>query len=157
MALNTSKMRSDFIKIAFYFKKLQKNCPAAWGFALRLSKPLVAWGSAPRSLSVIRLSYNSLLNISPKLDNCTFQLLVYSTSTFSKILVNCLQQATALDLLFYDNFAPQKFPLLKLSDDVIVCDLWFGSPNQKSWLRLWLQWLPTTGYSHIWRYRPILC
>ena len=35
-------------------------------------------------------------------------------------------------------FAPEKVPLSKNSDDVIACDLWFGSPpNQKSCLRLW--------------------
>ena len=34
-------------------------------------------------------------------------------------------------------FAPQKVPFLKISVDVIACDLWFGPPpNQKSWLRL---------------------
>ena len=32
----------------------------------------------------------------------------------------------ALDLPFYDIFASQKVPLLKNSDDVIACDLWFG-------------------------------
>ena len=38
-------------------------------------------------------------------------------------------------------FAPQKVPFLKISDDVIACDLW-SPPNQKSWLRLWLfAWL----------------
>ena len=49
-----------------------------------------------------------------------------------KILVNCQQQGTALDLLFYDIFAPQKIPVLKISDDVIACDLWFGSPPIKN-------------------------
>ena len=35
------------------------------------------------------------------------------------------QQTTASDLAFYDIFAPQKVPFLKISDDVIACDLWF--------------------------------
>ena len=52
----------------------------------------------------------------------------------------------ALDLPFYDIFAPQKVPLLKISDDVIACNLWFGSPQSKSWLRLWLQWSLTEAY-----------
>ena len=26
---------------------------------------------------------------------------------------------------------PQKVPLLKISDDVIACDLWFGPPQSK--------------------------
>ena len=45
-------------------------------------------------------------------------------------------QATASDLPFYDIFAPQKIPLLKIFDDVIKCDLWLAPPNQKSWIRL---------------------
>ena len=58
-------------------------------------------------------------------------------SPFTKILAKC-HQATASDLPFYDIFAPQKITFSKISDDVIGCDLWFGSPpNQKSWLRLW--------------------
>ena len=51
-------------------------------------------------------------------------------------MVKC-QRATASDLPLYDIFAPQKVPFLKISDDVIACDLWFGPPpNQTSWLRL---------------------
>ena len=46
---------------------------------------------------------------------------------FTKILVKC-QRATASDLPFYDIFAPQKVPFLKISDDVIACHLWFGPP-----------------------------
>ena len=54
----------------------------------------------------------------------------------------------ALDLPFYDIFAPQNVPLLKISDDGMACNLLFGPalPQSKSWLCLWLH---TTGYSHI--------
>ena len=38
------------------------------------------------------------------------------------------RQATASDLPFYNIFAPQKVPFLKISDDLIACDLWFGPP-----------------------------
>ena len=38
----------------------------------------------------------------------------------------------ALDLLFYDIFAPQKVPLLKISNDVNACNLWFGPPPIKN-------------------------
>ena len=34
----------------------------------------------------------------------------------------------ASDLPFYDIFAQQKVPFLKISDDVIACDLWFAPP-----------------------------
>ena len=36
----------------------------------------------------------------------------------------------AYDLPFYDIFAPQKVPFLKISDDVIAFDLWFCPPPQ---------------------------
>ena len=36
----------------------------------------------------------------------------------------------ASDLSFYDIFAQKTVPFLKISDDVIDCDLWFGSPPQ---------------------------
>ena len=35
----------------------------------------------------------------------------------------------ALDLPFYNIFAPQKVPFLKISDDVIAYGLWFGPPQ----------------------------
>ena len=35
-------------------------------------------------------------------------------------------QATASNLPFCDIFVPQKVLLLKISDDVIACDFWFG-------------------------------
>ena len=42
------------------------------------------------------------------------------------------QRTTASDLPFYDIFAQQKVPFLKISDDVIACDLWFGPPPIKN-------------------------
>ena len=42
-------------------------------------------------------------------------------------------QTTASDLPFYDNFDPQKVPLSKNFDDVIVRDLWFAPPQSKTW------------------------
>ena len=63
-------------------------------------------------------------------------------------MVKWQQQATALDLPFYDIFAPQKASFLRISDDVIVCNFWFAPPNQKSWLRLWLQSGACLGGGH---------
>ena len=51
----------------------------------------------------------------------------------------CQHQVKASDLSHYDIFAPTKNSSFEVSDDVIACDLWFGSPppsNQKSWLCL---------------------
>ena len=55
-------------------------------------------------------------------------------------MVKC-QDATASDLPFYDIFAPQKVPILKISDDVIACDLWLGSPPNQN-----------PGYAYEWAY-----
>ena len=41
----------------------------------------------------------------------------------------CFSLLLALDLPFYDIFAPQKVPLLKISDDVITCNMWFAPPT----------------------------
>ena len=54
MALNTCKIRSKGIKIAFFVKKITKNRPAVGGFA-------------PRPLPRIHLSYTGLLDASPAL------------------------------------------------------------------------------------------
>ena len=51
-------------------------------------------------------------------------------SPFTKVLIKC-QQATASDPPFYDSFAPWKLSLLKIFDDVIAGDLWFGPPQSK--------------------------
>ena len=48
----------------------------------------------------------------------------------NEFLATCQRQATASDLPFCD------ISSFQVSDDVIACDLWFGPPNQKSWLRL---------------------
>ena len=65
MALNTSEMWSNGIKIAFFSPKITKNCPAAGG-------------KAPRPPFVIRLNYSKLLysNTSRNLDILAFQLFV---------------------------------------------------------------------------------
>ena len=55
----------------------------------------------------------------------------FKPSPFIKILVKC-PLATGSDLLSYDIFAPQKLLLLKISDDVIASDLWFGPPPTKN-------------------------
>ena len=52
-------------------------------------------------------------------------------SSFTEILVKG-QQATTSDFQFYNIFARQKVPFLKISDDVVACDLWFGHPQIKN-------------------------
>ena len=138
MALNTCEMWFNFIKIAVFSKKLTKNRPTAGDFAPRPPMPLAAGGSAPGPPSVLRLRYTSFLNASPKLDICTFQLLL-KTLSLCKIQLKC-QPATISDLSSYDIFVPQKVPLLKIFDDVIACDLWFGPPYQSKILATPTNW-----------------
>ena len=113
-----------------FITKITKNCPADGDFV-------------PRLPSVTRLSFVSLLNTSPKLNIGTFfafaLFLNLTPSLLNKILVKC-QQATASDLPFYDIIAPQKVPLLKISDDIIACGLRFGAPPIKN---------PDYAYAHI--------
>ena len=87
---------------------------------------------------MLRLRYTTFLNLSPKLDICTFQLLLKALS-LCKILLKC-QPATISDLLSYNIFVPQKFPLLKIFDDVIACDLWFGPPYKSKILATPINW-----------------
>ena len=51
------------------------------------------------------------------------------------------------DLPSYDIFVPQKVPLLKIFDDVIACDLWFGPPYQPKILATPINWrLPEKNF-----------
>ena len=75
--------------------------------------------------------------MSPELDICTFQLLLKALS-LCKILLKC-QPATISDLPSYI-FVPQKVSLLKIFDDVIACDLWFGPPCQSKILATPINW-----------------
>ena len=109
-------------KIAVFSKKLIKICPTAGGFA-------------PRPPSVIRLRYTSFFNTSPKLDICTFQLLLKALS-LCKILVKC-QPATISDLPSYIFLKSSSFENFY---DVIASDLWFGPPYQSKTLATPIIW-----------------
>ena len=100
--------------------------------------PLAAEGSTPKPPSQLRLRYTSFLNASPLLDICTFQLLLKALSLCQIQLK--YQPATISDLPSYDIFVPQKVPLLKIFDDVIACDLWFGLPYQSKILATAINW-----------------
>ena len=77
MDLNTCEMCSNGIKIAFFSKKLRKIAQRL-GALPPDSHSLRRLGSAPRSLSVIRLNYSTLLysNTSPNLGIFAVYLLV---------------------------------------------------------------------------------
>ena len=71
MAVNTCKMWSNGIKIAFFSKNLQKS-PSGWG--LRSQTPIATggWGLRPHTPVCDTFEYTSLLNTFRKLDICTF-------------------------------------------------------------------------------------
>ena len=109
----------------FFSKNLQKSSNG-WGLCPQTPIATGGWGLCPHTPVSDTFEYTSLLNMSSKLDFYTFQQLVFALSLY-QILAKC-HQATASDLPFYDIFAPQKITFSKISDDVIACDLWFGSP-----------------------------
>ena len=49
MALNTCEMWLNGIKIAYYYKKVTKNCPAAGGFAPKTPKAFGGWRPRPQT------------------------------------------------------------------------------------------------------------
>ena len=71
MALNTCKMWSNGIKIAFFSKNFQKS-PSGWG--LSPQTPIAAGGWRLRTQTPVcgTFEYTSLLNTSPKLDIFAF-------------------------------------------------------------------------------------
>ena len=81
-------------------------------------KPPAAVGSVPRPPSVIRFNDTSSLTRVCQLRHFCFLTLV--------------NQTAASGLLFYDSLVQQNVPLLKISDDVIACDLWFATPSTKN-------------------------
>ena len=55
MALNTCEMWSNWIKIAFYFKKLQKNRQGSGGLNPKPLKPPMAGGFFPAQTPVCNM------------------------------------------------------------------------------------------------------
>ena len=71
MAVNTCEIWSNGIKKAFFSKNLQKSSS---GWELRPQTPIApgGWGLRPQTPVCDTFEYASLLNMSPKLDICTF-------------------------------------------------------------------------------------
>ena len=117
MALNTCQTRPNGIKIPFFCKKLQDvQTPIASG----------DWGFAPRTPFEIHFSYTSLLDTSSVFNIFKFG---FKPSPFSKILVKCQTRPWLLIFHFTMTLYHKKF-LLKISGDVIACDLGFAPPIQ---------------------------
>ena len=90
-------------------------------FPKKVAKNRTAVGRfAPRPLSMIRLSYSSLLNTSP---NLRFFWGALSPFPAAKSWLRTTPG--------HKIFVPQKVPLLKIFNDVVACDVWFGSPQSK--------------------------
>ena len=128
-------MRSNRIKIAF-FKKITKNPPAAGSFAIRPHIGSSGWGLGPRPPVWDTFELNKFTRHVSRFRHFAYLTLGLSPLPLAKSWLKCQNQASPSDLPLYDI---SEF-LLKMSDDVIACDLWFGPPppppNQKSWIRL---------------------
>ena len=107
MALNTCETRSSDVKTAF-FQKVMKNRPQT---------PVC---------DTFEFQYTSLLNTSPNFGHFHILTIGLKPPLQNEFVVTRQHQVTASDLPVYDIFAPQKNSSFELSDDVIVCDLWFG-------------------------------
>ena len=97
---------------SFFFSKNLQKSPSGWGLCTQTPIAIGGWGLCPQTPVCDTFEYTSLL-------------------TFTKMLAKC-HQVTALDLPFYNIFAPQKITFSKISDDVIASDLWFGPPPIKN-------------------------
>ena len=101
-----------------FFQKLQKK------------KSPSGRGLRPQTPSVIRLSYTSLLTKSPNLDILEkFFNFWFKFSSFNNILVTCQLRPQIVILHFIICLSNRKSLFLKISDDVIACDLQFR-PSQ---------------------------
>ena len=117
-------MWSNGIKIAFYYKKP----PNGWGLRPRTPKAFGGLELRPRPPSVICLSFIGYSARFPSQKFALFNKQKFAISLplpLAKILVNCQQQATALDLPFYDMFTPQTFLVWKFLKTSlhVVCGL----------------------------------
>ena len=134
--LNTCKMWSNGIKIAFFFKNLQKS-PSGWGLCPQTPIATGGWGLRAQTPICDTFECTSLLNTSPKLDISTSNDW-FSPSHFTKILVKVpADYSFRSSILRY--LCPTKsafFWKVLMTSLHVICGL--GPPNQKSWLRLWL-------------------
>ena len=115
MALNTCKMCSCGIKIAFFSKTLEKS-PS-------VSQTLIC--------DTFELQNTFLLKHISKIWTLLHFNYWFKPSPWNGFLALCQHQATASDLPFYNIFASTKNFSFEVSDDVIACDLWFGPPLSK--------------------------
>ena len=129
MAPNSCEMRSNGIKIAFFSKNLQK-LPSGWGLCPQTPIAIGGWGLCPQTPACDTFEYTSLLNTSSKLDFYTFQQLVFALSIYQNPGKVPSGYGFRSSILRY--LCPTKITVSKISDDVIACDLWFGSPPIKN-------------------------
>ena len=116
-------MWSNDIKINFFFQKINKS-PMGWG----LCSQTPVWG-------VSKLHY--FTQHASQFRHLHFSAISLSLLPVAKSCFNANTQAMASDLSFYDIFAPQKVPILKIFIVSLHMICGFGPlSNEKFWLRL---------------------
>ena len=125
MALNTCEMWFNGIKIAFFSKKLQKNRPAAGGFAPRPPKP----PADPRPPICDTVELHKLSQHVSKV-----RYLHFSAISLTSLSVKSWLSADRQRFQIFHptiSLSHEKFLVWKNFDDVIACDLWFWAPQSK--------------------------
>ena len=107
MALSTCELWSNGIKMAGFSKKSCKKSHSGW--KIRPQTPIYD-----------TFKFSSLLNTSPNLHFFWEGLSPFPAAK------SWLRTTPGHKI-----FVPQKVPLLKIFDDVVACDVWFGSPQSK--------------------------
>ena len=139
MAVNTSKMWSKGIEIAFFSESLQIS-PSGWGICPQTPIATGDWRLRPQTPVCDTFGYTSLLNTSPKVDILHFLIISFRPFPLPKSWL----RANRLRLqIFHSTISlpSQKVPFFE-NFWWRHC-MWFvvwGPPNQKFWLRLWLSY-----------------
>ena len=126
MALNSCKIWSNGIKAAFFPKTLQK-------IVQRLGTSLPDPHSRMGYIWVPKFTRRV-----PRFKHFCYLTLILSPLSLAKSWFRAKTRPRRL-IFHHTILLSTKAFLLKISDNVIACDWWFGpSPYQKSWLRLWV-------------------
>ena len=119
-------MWSNGIKIAFFPNNYEES-PSGWVLCLQTPIASSGWGFCPQTpvCDTFQLQYTSLLKHLFQFRHCHIL-----TIGLSPLFDQVPSYASTPGHGFHDIFVPTKISF-EVSDDVIACDLWFGSSQSK--------------------------
>ena len=130
MALNTCKMWSNGLKIAFFPKNCKKS-HNGWGFRPQTPKATGGWGPRPQTPVCDTFELHKLSQHVLKVRSLHFSTISLSPHLLqSPGYVQTGNNDFRSSILRY--LCPTKTFYLKNFDDVISCDLWFRPPTIKN-------------------------